>query len=279
MSGADGIATGQADKRILVLGGGNMGSALLGGWLESGLDPALVLVVDPKVPEALASLVERYRVRHETTVPTELFDVALLAVKPQMMGEALTTLRAALRDDSLVVSIAAGTGIAAIEAALGARPVVRAMPNTPALIGRGITGAYANARVTDGDRAFAHELLSTSGPVEWVGGEALIDAVTGVSGSGPAYVFYLAECLASAGEAAGLPADLAMRLARHTVAGAGELMIRSEEAPERLRRNVTSPNGTTQAALDVLMAKDALELLLRKAVLAARDRAEALSKD
>ena len=273
------MTNGNADKRILVLGGGNMGSALLGGWLEGGLDPARIFVVDPKIPEALEPLIARYAVRHETSVPPEMFDVALLAVKPQMMGAALPALRAALRDDSLVVSIAAGTGIAAIEAALGEHPVVRAMPNTPALIGRGITGAYANVRVGEADRAFADELLSASGPVEWVETEALIDAVTGVSGSGPAYVFYLAECLAKAGEAAGLPADLAMRLARHTVAGAGELMIRSDDPPSKLRKNVTSPNGTTQAALEVLMAEDALEPLLRRAVLAARDRADALSKD
>ncbi len=279
MAVGSGMEASSADKRILVLGGGNMGSALLGGWFDGGLDPARVLVVDPKVSDALARLVERYGVRHETSVPAETFDVALLAVKPQMMGEALPTLRAALRGDSLVISIAAGTSIASIETALGDHPVVRAMPNTPALIGRGITGAYANARVTEAGKAFAVELLSASGPVEWVDTEALIDAVTGVSGSGPAYVFYLAECLARAGEDAGLPADLAMRLARHTVAGAGELMIRSDDPPSRLRQNVTSPNGTTQAALDVLMADGALQPLLRKAVLAARDRAEALSKE
>ena len=274
---AAGQAAGDA-RRILVLGGGNMGSALLGGWLESGLDPARILVVDPKISDALAPLIERHGVRHETGVPPEAFDVALLAVKPQMMGAALPALRFALGSGSLVVSIAAGTSIASIEAALGPRPVVRAMPNTPALIGRGITGAYANASVTDHDRVFAGELLAASGPVEWVETEALIDAVTGVSGSGPAYVFYLAECLAKAGQAAGLPADLAMRLARHTVAGAGELMIRSDDPPARLRQNVTSPNGTTQAALEVLMAEDGLDRLMREAVLAARDRAEALSR-
>ncbi|MCP3055377.1 pyrroline-5-carboxylate reductase [Aurantimonas marianensis] len=268
-----------AHERILLLGGGNMGAALLGGWLETGLEPSRVVVVDPKVGDALRPLIDRYGVRHETNVPDEAFDIALLAVKPQMMGEALPALRAALEPESLVVSIAAGTSVAAIEAILGERPVVRAMPNTPALIGRGITGAFANARVEVAGRAVADGLLSASGPVEWVESEALIDAVTGVSGSGPAYVFYLAECLAKAGEAAGLPADLAMRLARHTVAGAGELMIRSEDTPEKLRRNVTSPNGTTQAALDVLMAADGLALLMRRAVGAARDRAEALSKE
>ncbi|WP_408628684.1 pyrroline-5-carboxylate reductase [Aurantimonas marina] len=265
--------------RILLLGGGNMGAALLGGWLESGLESSRVLVVDPKIGDALRQLIDRHGVRHATSVPDEAFDVALLAIKPQMMGEALPSLRAALKPESLIVSIAAGTSVAAIETRLGERPVVRAMPNTPALIGRGITGAYANARVEAAGRAVADGLLSASGPVEWVDSEALIDAVTGVSGSGPAYVFYLAECLARAGGAAGLPAELAMRLARHTIAGAGELMIRSEDTPEKLRRNVTSPNGTTQAALDVLMADDGLAALMLRAVQAARDRAEALSKE
>ena len=268
-----------AEGRILVLGGGNMGSALVGGWLDAGLDPARIVVVDPKVSAALKPLIERYGVRHETAVPAGRFDVALLAVKPQMMGEALPALAAALAPESIAVSIAAGTSVATIERHLGERPVVRAMPNTPALIRRGVTGAYANPRVTGEQRRLAEELLSASGPVEWVDSEALIDAVTGVSGSGPAYVFYLAECLARAGEAAGLPADLAMRLARHTVAGAGELMIRSDEPPAKLRQNVTSPNGTTQAALEVLMAENGLEPLMRRAVAAARDRAEELSKD
>lgn len=268
-----------AAQRILLLGGGNMGAALLGGWLDKGLDPARVLVVDPKVGDTLQPLIERYGVRHATSVPQETFDVALLAVKPQMMGAALPDLRDALTSDSLVISIAAGTTIAAIEALLGEHPVVRAMPNTPALIGRGVTGAFANERVDAAGRGTADELLSANGPVEWVEAETLIDAVTGVSGSGPAYVFHLAECLAKAGEAAGLPADLAMRLARHTVAGAGELMIRSDQPPATLRKNVTSPNGTTQAALDVLMAEDGLAPLMERAVRAARDRAEALSKE
>ena len=268
-----------AAQRILLLGGGNMGAALLGGWLDKGLDPARVLVVDPKVGDTLRPLIERYGVRHATSVPQETFDVALLAVKPQRMGAALPDLRDALTSDSLVVSIAAGTTIAAIEALLGEHPVVRAMPNTPALIGRGVTGAFANERVDPAGRETANDLLSANGPVEWVEAETLIDAVTGVSGSGPAYVFHLAECLAQAGEAAGLPAELAMRLARHTVAGAGELMILSDQTPATLRQNVTSPNGTTQAALDVLMAEDGLAPLMERAVRAARDRAEALSKE
>ncbi|NDV85631.1 pyrroline-5-carboxylate reductase [Aurantimonas aggregata] len=265
--------------RILLLGGGNMGAAMLAGWLDKGVDPANVVVVDPRIGETLRPLVEERGVRHAEQVPAESFDVVVLAVKPQMMGEALAPLGTTLGPETFVISVAAGTTIATIEAGIGECAVVRAMPNTPALIGRGITGAFANARVDEAGRALADALLAASGPVEWVDREELIDAVTGVSGSGPAYVFHLAECLADAGVAAGLPADLAMRLARHTVAGAGELMIRSPEPPEKLRRNVTSPNGTTQAALDVLMAEDGLAPLMQRAVLAARDRAAALAKE
>ncbi|MDY8110085.1 pyrroline-5-carboxylate reductase [Fulvimarina sp. 2208YS6-2-32] len=267
--------------RILVLGGGNMGCALMGGWLDAGLDPAGLLVVDPYKGEALAALIGRHGFRYEAEVPRDFAaDVVLLAVKPQTMGEALPPIRNAIDTGALIVSIAAGTSLAALAHHLGDLPMVRAMPNTPSLIGRGITGAFANDKVSSAQQAIAQDLLSASGPVEWVETEALIDAVTGVSGSGPAYVFHLAECLAKAGEAAGLPADLAMRLARHTVAGAGELMIRSDETPAKLRKNVTSPKGTTEAGLSVLMDEaDGLPPLIEKTVLAARDRAIALSRD
>ncbi|ORE98042.1 pyrroline-5-carboxylate reductase [Aurantimonas sp. 22II-16-19i] len=265
------------DARILLLGGGNMGSALLGGWLDKGLAAEKVTVVDPAVGPALQPLIDK-GVTHRPSVPAGEFDIVLLAVKPQMMTAAVPPLKAAMRPETLVVSIAAGTTIAAIEALLGPHPVVRAMPNTPALIGRGVTGAYGNARCGETERAAATALLEASGPVEWVGEERLIDAVTAVSGSGPAYVFHLAECMAKAGEALGLAPDLAMRLARHTVAGAGELMIRSSDAPAQLRRNVTSPNGTTQAALEVLMDDERLARLMEEAMRAARDRAEELSR-
>ena len=265
------------DARILLLGGGNMGSALLGGWLDKGLAADKVTVVDPAVGPALQPLIAK-GVTHGTSVPEGAFDIVLLAVKPQMMTAAAPPLKAAMRPETLVVSIAAGTTIAAIESLLGEHPVVRAMPNTPALIGRGVTGAYGNTRTSEKDREAATALLEASGPVEWVDEEGLIDAVTAVSGSGPAYVFHLAECMARAGESLGLDRDLAMRLARHTVAGAGELMIRSKDAPAQLRKNVTSPNGTTQAALDVLMGDDRLANLMEEAMRAARDRAEELAK-
>lgn len=265
--------------RLLLVGGGNMGGAMLRGWVDFGLPADDLHVVDLQPGEALRALIDEGRLRHSVDVPSSAFDVVVLAVKPQVLGAILPSLAPALTRETLVISVAAGKTVAFITEHLGDRPIVRAMPNTPALIGRGITGCFANSLVTQGLRDKADALLSASGAVVWVEAEADIDAVTAVSGSGPAYVFHLAEALAAAGEAMGLAPDLAMTLARHTVAGAGELMIQSPEAPAQLRRNVTSPNGTTQAALDVLMAEDGLGPLMRRAVTAARDRARELSKD
>ena len=265
--------------RILLVGGGNMGGALLRGWVDYGLAGSDLHVVDPEPSPALRSLAETGGLGSSVEVPSQPFDVAVLAVKPQSMAAALASLKPALRADTLVISVAAGKTIGFIEAHLGPMPVVRAMPNTPALIGRGIAGCFANPAVGEPLRAKAEALLSASGPVLWLASEADIDAVTAVSGSGPAYVFHLTEALAKAGEALGLLPDVAMTLARHTVAGAGELMIRSDEAPAALRRNVTSPHGTTEAALAVLMAPDGLEALMLKAVTAARDRASALARE
>ncbi|WP_062203715.1 pyrroline-5-carboxylate reductase [Aureimonas sp. AU12] len=273
-----GVGQSASVGRLLLLGGGNMGGAMLRGWIADGLDPASVIVVDPRPSEALAPLFEK-GVRHAAAIPAEPQDIVILAVKPQMMDEAVGPLRAAMTRDTLVISVAAGITVAFLEARLGRRPVVRAMPNTPALIGRGITGAYGNDLVGGTLRATTTALLKASGPVEWVHTEAEIDMITAVSGSGPAYVFLLAEALAEAGVAAGLEPALAMRLARHTVAGAGELMIRSEEEPAQLRRNVTSPKGTTEAALKVLSVDDGgLKELMRHAVAAAKRRAEELSR-
>ncbi|WP_274532605.1 MULTISPECIES: pyrroline-5-carboxylate reductase [unclassified Aureimonas] len=265
--------------RILLLGGGNMGGAMLRGWIDAGLAGEPVHVVDPRPAPALEGLIASGAIRHSTAVPEGHFDVAVVAVKPQMLEEALPPLRSALHEGTIVISVVAGKTIASHERLLGPRPTIRAMPNTPALIGRGITGCFANEAADGVARGKAEALLSASGAVVWVESEADIDAVTAVSGSGPAYVFHLAEALAAAGESLGLSPSLAMTLARHTVAGAGELMIRSDDAPDQLRRNVTSPNGTTQAALEVLMADDGLAPLMRRAVAAARDRARELSKD
>ncbi len=265
-------------KRVLLVGGGNMGAAMAHGWLDRALAPAGLTVLDPNAGAPLQPLIEK-GARHVTEAPSESFDVVVVAVKPQVMEAALPALRPALSGDTPVVSVAAGKTVSSIERLLGERPVVRAMPNTPAMIGRGITGAYCNQRVTAEQRAMAQTLLEASGPVEWVEREGDIDLVTGVSGSGPAYVFLLAEAMAAAGAKLGLSPELAMRLARHTVAGAGELMIRSDDEPATLRRNVTSPNGTTAAALAVLMEPDGLEPLMQKAIAAAARRAAELSKD
>ena len=263
--------------RVLLLGGGNMGGALALGWLKGGLPAADLTVLDPKGGSHVEALVAQ-GAKHRTEPDGLDADILVVAVKPQIMDAALPPLKDAVSPQTLVVSVVAGRTVASIEGHLGGCPVVRAMPNTPALIGRGITGAFASPRVTDAQREAADRLLGACGPVEWVGSERDIDAVTAVSGSGPAYVFHLAEALAAAGVKAGLDPDLALRLARHTVAGAGELMIRSEDDPAQLRRNVTSPNGTTQAALEVLMGEDGFPSLLERAVEAARARAEELSK-
>ncbi len=206
--------------------------------------------------------------------------VALLAVKPQMMGAALPALQALGNGETLFVSIAAGTTIAAFESTLGARtPIVRTMPNTPAMVGRGITAIVGNAHATAAHLALARELMAAVGQVVELSGEDQIDAVTAVSGSGPAYVFHLIEAMAAAGEAEGLPADVAMQLARATVCGAGELAFQSPESAAQLRINVTSPGGTTAAALGVLMDEGTgFPALLRRAVKAAADRGRELGK-
>jgi pyrroline-5-carboxylate reductase len=201
----------------------------------------------------------------------------VLAVKPQTAPEALPPLAALVHFRTVVVSIMAGRTLAFLEKTLPGAAIVRAMPNTPAAIGRGITVAVGNSRVTAAARKLAHALLAATGSVEWVDDETLMDAVTAVSGSGPAYVFRLAEAMAQAGVAAGLPAALADRLARETIAGSGELLHRSALPAATLRQNVTSPGGTTAAALDVLMAADGLDPLMTKAIAAATKRGKELA--
>jgi len=262
---------------IVLIGAGKMGGALLTGWLASGLDPKAVIVVDPKPPEETLALLAAHGIAHETSAPAGVTArVLLLAVKPQMMGTALPAVRDLISSGTVTISIAAGTTIATLEAALGGA-IVRTMPNTPAQVGRGMTGAFANPAVTAEDRDLVGALLAAVGEFGWVETESLIDTVTAVSGSGPAYVFLLIEVLAQAGEHAGLPAELALRLARETVAGSGELARLSQGDPARLREAVTSPGGTTRAALDVLMAKDGLARLLDRAVAAATKRSRELA--
>ena len=270
----------QFNFTLCLVGAGNMGGAMLGGWLAEGLPPEQVTVIDPSPSPATAALMAETGIAHFAQAPDDLEPgVLVLAVKPQIMDEALPSLAGMMGLHTVAVSIAAGKTIASLEKGLGGGnlAVVRTMPNTPALVRRGITVACANRFATAEQRANVDLLLKAIGAVEWVEDENLIDAVTAVSGSGPAYVFHLAECMAEAGIKAGLPADLAMKLARETVSGAGELLAWSNETPAQLRRNVTSPNGTTAAALEVLMGQHAMETLFEVAIAAAKKRSQELS--
>jgi pyrroline-5-carboxylate reductase len=262
---------------IVLAGAGKMGGAMLSGWLARGLDASRVAAVEPHPSDEINALVAK-GVRLNPA-PNDIGAVAavVIALKPQMFREAGPPLKPFIASDTLVVSIMAGITIAAIDEVCGGS-VVRAMPNTPAAIGRGITVAVADKNVSAAQRAIADALLRAIGSVEWTGDETLMDAVTAVSGSGPAYVFLLAEELARAGVEAGLPPELATKLARETVAGSGELLHRSELSSATLRQNVTSPGGTTAAALEVLMGADGMQSLLTRAVAAATKRSRELAK-
>jgi pyrroline-5-carboxylate reductase len=268
---------GQIVGPIVLAGAGKMGGAMLSGWLAGGLDAKAVVVIEPQPSADIAALqTEGVRVN---PAPRDVGAVATLvvALKPQMFREAGAMLKSYAGPSTLVLSIMAGTTIASIAEVCGGA-VVRAMPNTPAAIGRGITVAVADGKVSPAQRATADALLRATGAVEWIDDEGLMDAVTAVSGSGPAYVFLLAEELARAGIAAGLPAELATKLARETVAGSGELLHRSEAPSATLRQNVTSPGGTTAAALAVLMGEGGLQSLMIRAVAAATRRSKELAK-
>lgn len=264
-----------AREGLVLLGCGKMGTALLTGWLAAGVPPGSVWVIEPNPTDWLRSA----GVHLNQGVPPAPA-VALLAVKPQMMGAALPALQALGSGRTLFVSIAAGTTIASFEAALGqSTPIIRTMPNTPAMVGRGITALCSNAHVSDSDMALARALMAAVGDVVDLAGEHLIDAVTAVSGSGPAYVFHLIEAMAAAGIAEGLPEQVAMQLARATVCGAGELAFQSTESAAQLRINVTSPGGTTAAALAVLMDEaTGFPALLKHAVKAAANRGRELGQ-
>ena len=263
---------------LLLVGCGKMGGALLDGWLAAGT-VTRVAVVEPNDQGAVAGHERVLRCAGVDALPSRLIpDVVVFAVKPQVLGTVVPDYRRFVGPDTAFLSIAAGKPIAWFEEQLApAAAVVRAMPNTPAAVGRGITVACANQAVTDVQRGRCEALLRAVGDVAWIDDEALMNPVTAVSGSGPAYVFLMIETLAAAGVKAGLPGDLAMRLARATVAGAGELAHRSIEPAATLRENVTSPGGTTQAALKVLMAADGLQPLFDQAVMAATLRARQLA--
>lgn len=263
---------------VVLVGAGQMGGALLSGWLRLGLPAQRVTVLDPKPPASIQAVIESSGVTLNPSAPA-FADVLVMAVKPQIADEVMPLVRHVLAKTTVVVSIMAGKTIQRMEEVFGRETaIVRTIPNTPAAVGRGITGAAANRHVSEAQRQTVESLLSAVGRVEWLAREDWIDIVTAVSGSGPAYVFLLAETLAKAGVAAGLPMELSARLARATVEGAAELMYRSPDVePTTLRQNVTSPNGTTHAALQVLMAHDGVDPLFEKAVAAAARRSRELA--
>lgn len=261
---------------VVLVGAGKMGGALLEGWLARKLNPKKVVVIDPQPSKQIKALAKRgVKINPKGAIAPAA--AMVVAVKPQVAPDIVPTLSGYVGPKTVVVSIMAGKTMAFLENALPKAAIVRTMPNTPAAIGRGITVAVGNRGVTPAGRKLAHALLAASGSVEWVDDEALMDAVTAVSGSGPAYIFLLAESLARAGVAAGLPAALAEKLARETVSGSGELLHQSPLEAATLRQNVTSPGGTTAAALAVLMAADGIDPLLAKAVAAAAKRGKELA--
>lgn len=261
---------------ILLVGCGKMGSALMAGWINRGTSPDSIFVVDPAapgLPQGVSGGAAMDDIPHNF-IPT----VVVLAVKPQVMDVVAAPYAKLVGPETVFLSIAAGRNVDSFEQLLGNdAAIVRAMPNTPAAVGRGITVLFANGHVSMDQRNTCEMLLSAVGGVAWIEDESLMDAVTGVSGSGPAYVFHLVEAMAQAGIAAGLPAGLSMSLARQTVAGSGELLAQSAETAATLRENVTSPGGTTAAALDILMAEDGLTRLMTSAILRATARSRELA--
>jgi pyrroline-5-carboxylate reductase len=262
---------------VVLIGAGKMGLAMAQGWVRSGLPSDRLVLVDPKPGEATLAFAEQNRIRLLASPAGILTHVMVLAVKPQVMRQVMAEIAPSVGPHTLVVSIAAGVSIATIAQDLRAERIVRAMPNTPAQVGKGISGAVGY-KISDEDRQVADGLLAAAGQVLWFEDESLLDAVTAVSGSGPAYVFYLVEALAVAAMRQGLEAGQAMQLARQTVVGAAALMEAENKPASVLRENVTSPNGTTAAALGVLMATDGLEPLVDRAVQAARSRSEELGR-
>ena len=266
---------------LLLVGCGKMGGALLEGWLERGIAPNAITIIEPNAD--VGKQLSQDKGVSVLASPADIADnyqpeIIVFAVKPQIMADTVPDFKRFSGTGTVFLSIAAGKTIEFFENYLGAAvPIVRSMPNTPAAIQRGIAAVCANAPVTKAQRSLCQKLLEAVSEVIWIEDETLMDAVTAVSGSGPAYIFLLAECMAKAGIAAGLPTDLADQLARATVAGSGEMLHQMTDAPSTLRENVTSPGGTTAAALDVLMAKDGLESLLTNAIAAATARSKELA--
>jgi pyrroline-5-carboxylate reductase len=264
---------------LVLVGAGKMGGAMLEGWLKGGAEASRIVALDPAPPADTRALLEHWGVRLNPDVSTiRDAEVVVIAVKPQLMEDVLPGVVSLKASKPLILSVAAGKTIASYERHFGSdAAVIRTIPNTPAAVGRGMTAMAANGNVSPSQLAMARTLLEAVGEVVTVETEAMIDAVTAVSGSGPAYVFYLTECLAAAGEKVGLPKDLAMQLARATVSGAGELMRQSGIDAATLRQNVTSPKGTTYAALQVLMAENGMQPLFDKAIEEATKRSRELA--
>jgi pyrroline-5-carboxylate reductase len=264
---------------IALIGAGAMGGALISGWIEAvrrggGLT---LTVIEPNFDPAMEKSLESVGAVLNPPEPGPV-DVVVLAVKPQSFHEAAADARRFVGPHSLILSIMAGMSMMTLAKEMGAERIVRAMPNTPGRIGQGVTAYCAASACTSEDRRLVEQLLEPLGTVEPIAAERLMDVVTAVSGSGPAYVFILAEVLAAAAEQEGLDKDTAMRLANRTVAGAGALMLETGESASTLRKQVSSPGGTTEAALDILGAADGLGPLLRKAVSAAAQRSRDLGK-
>ncbi len=268
------------DEQVLLVGAGKMGCAMLVGWLDAGLKPEQILVLEPFPSSQLKVLMQQKNIKiFDSSTKNHDPNIVILAVKPQMMQQVIASIDTVFQPGCLFISIAAGQNIQALESYVGRdRAVVRVMPNTPASIGRGMSVACKNSYVSSEQTAICSVLLAAAGEVAWVEDEAMMDAVTAVSGSGPAYIFLLAEVMAAAGQKVGLPADLARQLANVTVSGSGELLRQSDGAASVLRENVTSPGGTTAAALNVLMdEKDGMGQLMDRAVQAAVKRSKELS--
>lgn len=271
--------SGLMPRSLVLVGAGKMGGAMLEGWLATGMTPSGITILDPAPGPEIRTLAGAFgMLLNPPLAHIPPADAVVLAIKPQMLDAAAPILKAVARPKSLLISVLAGKTIADLKMRLPEDvAVVRAMPNLPASVRRGVTAAAPAPEVTETQKAMADALLAGIGKVEWLASEDLMDAVTAVSGSGPAYVFHLVECMAAAGTAAGLPADLAERLARATVEGAGEMLFKSDLPPAKLRQDVTSPGGTTAAALEELMSDTGLQPLLKRAVAAAKRRAGELS--
>ncbi len=264
---------------IALVGAGKMGSALLSGWLRGQYENTRFIVLEPAPSDSLRKLDDSRVTINPDTDQTSPVDLAVVAVKPQILPEVMGTIQSICSPQTIVVSVAAGKTIAEFEAALGSRqPVIRTMPNTPSIVGKGISALFANQNVSMEGKALAEDLMASVGQVVWLDREDQMDAVTAVSGSGPAYVFHLTEAIAEAAMAQGLSNELAQTLAHATVSGAGALMDQSSETPAILRENVTSPGGTTAAALHILMQDDALKSLMKQAIEAATVRSKELGK-